>query len=63
MKHSENEHETLVEKHALSRLNKVEADHQRAYRKKKKKISFYRIFTFAIMVIILTIMIISMFRQ
>lgn len=63
MKNSENEHETMVEKHALSRLNKVEADHERVYKKKKRKISFNQIFMFVVMALILVIMVISMFRQ
>lgn len=63
MKNLQNKHETLVEKHAFARLDKVEQDRQRAYKKKKSEHGFAQIITFIIMALILIVMIISMFQS
>lgn len=63
MKNSKNKHETLVEKHAFARLDKVEKDRQSAYKKKRHEGGAGQIITFLIFALILAIMVISMFKS
>ncbi|QLL73250.1 hypothetical protein [Lactobacillus crispatus] len=62
MKESKNNQDdkTLLERHALGRLDKVETDKRKAYDKKKGHVHVQQIIMVIIFVFILTTMIIAM---
>lgn len=51
--------QTLVEKHALNRLNKVEKEKRKPYVKTDSGISFQKIFIFFVFIIVLLVMLIG----
>ncbi|MCH4003985.1 hypothetical protein [Lactobacillus crispatus] len=62
MKESKDKNETLVEKHALDRLNKVEEDRQSVYKKKNNGLNFNKIMMFIVFALVLAITIFSMLK-
>lgn len=62
MKESKDKNETLVEKHALDRLNKVEEDRQSVYKKKNNGLNFNKIVMFIVFALVLAITIFSMLK-
>ncbi|MCI6882642.1 MULTISPECIES: hypothetical protein [Lactobacillus] len=62
MKASNNKNETMVEKHALDRLNKVEEDRQSVYKKKNNGLNFNKIVMFIVFALVLAITIFSMLK-
>ncbi|KRL90214.1 hypothetical protein [Lactobacillus kalixensis] len=55
--------QTYVGKHALDRLQEVEKDHQRAYKKRSSSFNFNRLIMVLVFALIVGLMIYSMFRQ
>lgn len=62
MRESDNDHKgkTLMEQHALGRLEKVEEDKRKAYKKRPKHISVQQVVMAIIFIFILGIMMMSM---
>lgn len=62
MAKQDKDNESMVEKHALDRLNHVEKEHRKAYAKKPEKFSPAKIIMGIILIIVLLTSLVSIFQ-